>query len=48
MRLGRQVVDLSRPDLADDLDEAVAVDQVPVVKNHPALAVSFRILVQML
>jgi hypothetical protein len=48
MRLSSQVVDLGGPDGADDLDEAVAVDEVAVVKNHFALAMPFRIFVKML
>ena len=48
MRLGRQIVDLHRPDLADDLDEAIAVDEVTVVQNHLALSVTLWILVQVL
>jgi len=48
MRLSSQVVDLRGPDGADDLDEAVAVDEVAVVKNHFALSVAFRVFVEML
>ncbi len=48
MGLCGEVVDLRWPDLANDLDEAVAVDQVAVVKDHFPSKVAFRVLVQML
>ncbi len=48
VRLCSEVVDFRRPNVADDLDEAVAVNQIAVVQNHPAFAMAFRILVQML
>ncbi len=48
MRLSSQVVDLRGPNGADDLDEAVAVDEVAVVKNHFALSMALRVFVEML
>merc|ERR1719320_39085 len=47
MRLSPQVVDLGGLDGVDDVDQAVAIDEVPVVKDHAPTRVRLRVFIQM-